>query len=124
MLIDAGVPSARAVLVAVGALFLPACASRPPGTQWGAVSASAGCVGAAEVRVVNRSNVLLEFVEVDRTTRTMRVIGVVEPGVSHFPARGEAEITYVLRGLEGAWLTSDRVNEPGSSMFAVERRCR
>jgi hypothetical protein len=115
-------------LKAVTALFVLACASGQGGV--GAASATdvaSQCSGAAELRVVNRTNVLLELVEYDRTTNTTRVVSVVDPGVSHFPARGDVEVTYALRGLDATrkgWLTSDRVQEPSNRLYAVERRCR
>jgi hypothetical protein len=109
----------------IAVLLLPGCASRQVGADAPSVrEATRRCPGAAELRVINRSNALAEVVEYDETTGTAKVIGVADPGVSHFPARGEAEITYVLRLVGGGWLASDRTAESSHTIHAVERRCR
>jgi hypothetical protein len=123
---DIRVRVARRAIVFIAALLLPGCASRQADADAASVrDAAQRCPGAAELRAINRSNVPVEVLEYDQTTSTTRVIGVVDPGVSHFPARGEAEITYAIRRLGAQyWLTSDRVDESSRSTYAVERRCR
>jgi hypothetical protein len=115
---------AKAVLV----VLIGGCAPRQTVADAVAPSARPRCTGDAELRVVNRSNALLELVEYDSTTKTTKVISVVDPGVSHFPARGDPEVTYALRRLDAtrrSWVASDRTDESGQrSAFAVERRCR
>lgn len=111
------------VVVAVAVmLFSPGCASR----QVDAGAASAGprpmCAGTAELRVINRSNMVLELLEYDRGAKRGRVIGVVEPGISHFPARADGNVIYSLRGLDGRSVAIDR--ESGDGTYTFERRCR
>jgi hypothetical protein len=107
--------------------LLSGCAARQREVEMSPMDAARHCNGAAELRVVNRTNTAVEVVEYDASTGTTTVLGVAERGVSNFPARGDVNLTYALRpfgSTSRGWLTNDRITETPQSRFAIERRCR